>query len=161
MGSEMCIRDRLKVDGRSEVKKDGFYIGGCLFDKVTTSMPIYTDEIFGPVLSIVRVSNYDEALTLVNDHEYGNGTAIFTRDGDTARHFSSNVKVGMVGVNIPIPVPVAMHSFGGWKRSLFGGSSIYGMEGVHFYTQLKTVTSRWPSGIRKGVQFNFESGKDV
>ena len=115
----------LKVDGRSEVKKDGFYIGGCLFDKVTPSMPIYTDEIFGPVLSIVRVSNYDEALTLVNDHEYGNGTAIFTRDGDTARHFSSNVKVGMVGVNIPIPVPVAMHSFGGWKRSLFGGSSIY------------------------------------
>jgi len=151
----------LKVDGRSEVKKDGFYIGGCLFDKVTPNMPIYTDEIFGPVLSIVRVSTYDEALTLVNDHEYGNGTAIFTRDGDTARHFTSHVKVGMVGVNIPIPVPVAMHSFGGWKRSLFGGSSIHGMEGVRFYTQLKTVTSRWPSGIRKGAQFHFESGKDA
>ena len=151
----------LKVDGRSETEKDGFFIGGCLFDKVTSNMSIYTDEIFGPVLSIVRVSSYDEALTLVNDHEYGNGTAIFTRDGDTARHFTSNVKVGMVGVNIPIPVPVAMHSFGGWKRSLFGGSSIHGMEGVRFYTQLKTITSRWPSGIRKGAQFHFKSGKDI
>jgi len=151
----------LKVDGRSETKKEGFFIGGCLFDNVTSDMSIYTDEIFGPVLSVVRVSTYDEALTLVNDHEYGNGTAIFTRDGDTARHFTSNVQVGMVGVNIPIPVPVAMHSFGGWKRSLFGGSSIHGMEGVRFYTQLKTITSRWPSGIRKGAQFHFESGKDV
>ena len=135
----------LKVDGRSETKKEGFFIGGCLFDNVTSDMSIYTDEIFGPVLSVVRVSTYDEALTLVNDHEYGNGTAIFTRDGDTARHFTSNVQVGMVGVNIPIPVPVAMHSFGGWKRSLFGGSSIHGMEGIRFYTQLKTITSRWPS----------------
>ena len=151
----------LKVDGRSETKKEGFFIGGCLFDNVTSDMSIYTDEIFGPVLSVVRVSTYNEALTLVNDHEYGNGTAIFTRDGDTARHFTSNVQVGMVGVNIPIPVPVAMHSFGGWKRSLFGGSSIHGMEGVRFYTQLKTITSRWPSGIRKGAQFHFESGKDV
>jgi len=151
----------LKVDGRSETERDGFFVGGCLFDHVTSDMSIYTDEIFGPVLSVVRVSTYDEALKLVNDHEYGNGTAIFTRDGDTARHFTTNVKVGMVGVNIPIPVPVAMHSFGGWKRSLFGGSSIHGMEGVRFYTQLKTITSRWPSGIRKGAQFNFESGKDV
>ena len=151
----------LKVDGRSETERDGFFVGGCLFDNVTSDMSIYTDEIFGPVLSVVRVSSYDEALKLVNDHEYGNGTAIFTRDGDTARHFTTNVKVGMVGVNIPIPVPVAMHSFGGWKRSLFGGSSIHGMEGVRFYTQLKTITSRWPSGIRKGAQFNFESGKDV
>ena len=151
----------LKVDGRSETEKEGFFIGGCLFDNVTSDMSIYTDEIFGPVLSVVRVSTYDEALKLVNDHEYGNGTAIFTRDGDTARHFTSNVQVGMVGVNIPIPVPVAMHSFGGWKRSLFGGSSIHGMEGVRFYTQLKTITSRWPSGIRKGAQFHFESGKDV
>jgi malonate-semialdehyde dehydrogenase (acetylating)/methylmalonate-semialdehyde dehydrogenase len=151
----------LKVDGRSETKKEGFFVGGCLFDHVTSDMSIYTDEIFGPVLSVVRVSTYDEALALVNDHEYGNGTAIFTRDGDTARHFTSNVKVGMVGVNIPIPVPVAMHSFGGWKRSLFGGSSIHGMEGVRFYTQLKTITSRWPSGIRKGAKFNFESSKDV
>lgn len=152
---------KLKVDGRSETEKEGFFIGGCLFDNVTSDMSIYTDEIFGPVLSVVRVSTYDEALKLVNDHEYGNGTAIFTRDGDTARHFTSNVQVGMVGVNIPIPVPVAMHSFGGWKRSLFGGSSIHGMEGVRFYTQLKTITSRWPSGIRKGAQFHFESGKDV
>ena len=151
----------LKVDGRSETQREGFFIGGCLFDNVTSDMSIYTDEIFGPVLSVVRVSTYDEALKLVNDHEYGNGTAIFTRDGDTARHFTSNVQVGMVGVNIPIPVPVAMHSFGGWKRSLFGGSSIHGMEGVRFYTQLKTITSRWPSGIRKGAQFHFESGKDV
>ena len=132
----------LKVDGRSETEKEGFFIGGCLFDNVTSDMSIYTDEIFGPVLSVVRVSTYDEALALVNDHEYGNGTAIFTRDGDTARHFTSHVQVGMVGVNIPIPVPVAMHSFGGWKRSLFGGSSIHGMEGVRFYTQLKTITSR-------------------
>ncbi len=151
----------LKVDGRSETEKEGFFIGGCLFDNVTSDMSIYTDEIFGPVLSVVRVATYDEAIALVNDHEYGNGTAIFTRDGDTARHFTSNVQVGMVGVNIPIPVPVAMHSFGGWKRSLFGGSSIHGMEGVRFYTQLKTITSRWPSGIRKGAQFHFESGKDV
>ncbi len=151
----------LKVDGRSETEKEGFFIGGCLFDNVTSDMSIYTDEIFGPVLSVVRVSTYDEALALVNDHEYGNGTAIFTRDGDTARHFTSHVQVGMVGVNIPIPVPVAMHSFGGWKRSLFGGSSIHGMEGIRFYTQLKTITSRWPSGIRKGAQFHFESGKDV
>ena len=152
----------LVIDGRDEsAKHDGFFVGGCLFDNVTPDMSIYTDEIFGPVLCVVRVSTYDEALTLVNDHEYGNGTAIFTRDGDTARHFTSHVQVGMVGVNIPIPVPVAMHSFGGWKRSLFGSSSIHGMEGVRFYTQLKTVTSRWPSGIRKGAEFHFSSGKDV
>ena len=152
----------LVVDGRAESEsREGFFVGGCLFDNVSPNMSIYTDEIFGPVLCVVRVSTYDEALRLVNDHEYGNGTAIFTRDGDTARHFSSHVQVGMVGVNVPIPVPVAMHSFGGWKRSLFGGSSIHGMEGVRFYTQLKTVTSRWPSGIRKGAQFHFSSGKDV
>ena len=151
----------LRVDGRSETKRDGFFVGGCLFDNVTSNMSIYTDEIFGPVLSVLRVSSYDEALTLVNDHEFGNGTAIFTRDGDTARHFTSHVKVGMVGVNIPIPVPVAMHSFGGWKRSLFGSSGTHGMEGIRFYTQLKTVTSRWPSGIRKGAEFHFSSGKDV
>lgn len=152
----------LAVDGRAASNEhDGFFVGGCLFDNVTADMSIYTDEIFGPVLCVVRVATYDEALKLVNDHEYGNGTAIFTRDGDTARHFTSHVQVGMVGVNIPIPVPVAMHSFGGWKRSLFGGSSIHGMEGVRFYTQLKTVTSRWPSGIRKGAEFSFSSGKDV
>ena len=153
---------KLVVDGTSVCENSkGFFIGGCLFDEVSPDMSIYTDEIFGPVLCIVRVSTYDEALALVSDHEYGNGTAIFTRDGDTARHFTNHVQVGMVGVNIPIPVPVAMHSFGGWKRSLFGSSSIHGMEGIRFYTQLKTITSRWPSGIRKGAEFHFSSGKDV
>jgi malonate-semialdehyde dehydrogenase (acetylating)/methylmalonate-semialdehyde dehydrogenase len=152
----------LVVDGRQATKqKKGFFIGGCLFDHVKSGMSIYTDEIFGPVLCIVRVNNYIEALKLVNEHKYGNGSTIFTRDGDTARHFTNHVQVGMVGVNIPIPVPVAIHSFGGWKKSLIGGSAIHGMEGVRFYTQLKTVTSRWPSGIRKGTQFHFESGKDV
>jgi malonate-semialdehyde dehydrogenase (acetylating)/methylmalonate-semialdehyde dehydrogenase len=153
---------KLVVDGTSVCENSkGFFIGGCLFDEVSPDMSIYTDEIFGPVLCIVRVSTYDEALALVSDHEYGNGTAIFTRDGDTARHFTNHVQVGMVGVNVPIPVPVAMHSFGGWKRSLFGSSSIHGMEGVRFYTQLKTITSRWPSGIRKGAEFHFSSGKDI
>jgi len=151
----------LKIDGRSEAEKEGYFVGGCVFDKVTPDMSIYTDEIFGPVLSIVRVSSYDEALALIDNHEYGNGATIFTRDGDTARHFAMNVQVGMAGINVPIPVPVAMHSFGGWKRSLFGSTSIHGMEGVRFYTRLKTVTSRWPSGIRKGAQFHFESGKDA
>lgn len=151
----------LKIDGRGEAEKEGYFVGGCVFDKVTPDMSIYTDEIFGPVLSIVRVSSYDEALALIDNHEYGNGATIFTRDGDTARHFAMNVQVGMAGINVPIPVPVAMHSFGGWKRSLFGSTSIHGMEGVRFYTRLKTVTSRWPSGIRKGAQFHFESGKDA
>lgn len=151
----------LKVDGRDEADKDGYFIGGCIFDKVKPSMSIYTDEIFGPVLSIIRVDSYDEALALIDSHEYGNGATIFTRDGDTARHFAMNVQVGMAGINVPIPVPVAMHSFGGWKRSLFGSTSIHGMEGVRFYTRLKTVTTRWPSGIREGAQFHFESGKDA
>ena len=151
----------LVLDGRDQVPKEGFYVGGCIFDDVAKDMSIYTDEIFGPVLSIVRVSTYEEALDLVNEHEYGNGAAVFTRDGDTARHFTMNVEAGMAGVNVPIPVPVAMHSFGGWKRSLFGSSSIHGMEGVRFYTKLKTITSRWPSGIRKGAQFHFEGGKDA
>ena len=152
---------KLVLDGRDHGKKEGFYVGGCIFDQVTDSMSIYTDEIFGPVLSIVRVESYEEALELVNKHEYGNGATVFTRDGDTARHFTMNVEVGMAGVNVPIPVPVAMHSFGGWKRSLFGSSSIHGMEGVRFYTKLKTITSRWPSGIRKGANFHFEGGKDA
>ncbi|HAY40981.1 MAG TPA: methylmalonate-semialdehyde dehydrogenase (CoA acylating) [Gammaproteobacteria bacterium] len=152
---------KLVLDGRDNIPKEGFYVGACIFDKVTKDMSIYTDEIFGPVLSIVRVENYEEALDLVNKHEYGNGAAIFTRDGDTARHFTMNVEAGMAGVNVPIPVPVAMHSFGGWKRSLFGSSSIHGMEGVRFYTKLKTITSRWPSGIRKGAQFHFEGGKNA
>ena len=151
----------LKIDGRGEADREGYFVGGCIFDKVTPEMSIYTDEIFGPVLSIVRVSSYDEALALIDNHEYGNGATIFTRDGDPARHFAMNVQVGMAGINVPIPVPVAMHSFGGWKRSLFGSSSIHGMEGVRFYTRLKTVTTRWPSGIRQGAKFHFESGKDA
>ncbi|MCK5895171.1 MAG: CoA-acylating methylmalonate-semialdehyde dehydrogenase [Cocleimonas sp.] len=151
----------LTIDGRAETQRDGYFVGGCVFDKVTPDMSIYTDEIFGPVLSIVRAKNYDEALALVNEHEYGNGATVFTRDGDTARHFAMNVHVGMAGINVPIPVPVAMHSFGGWKRSLFGTTAIHGMEGVRFYTRLKTVTTRWPSGIRDGAQFHFESGKDA
>ena len=147
---------KLVVDGRDlrlQGYEDGFYLGGCLFDDVTPEMRIYKEEIFGPVLSVVRVPKFDDALRLVNDHEYGNGTAVFTRDGDTARAFMHGVQVGMVGINVPIPVPVAYHSFGGWKRSLFGDHGVYGREGVRFYTKLKTVTSRWPTGIRAGAQF--------
>ena len=147
---------KLVVDGRDlklQGYEDGFYLGGCLFDDVTPDMKIYKEEIFGPVLSVVRVPKFDDALHLINEHEYGNGTAVFTRDGDTARAFMHGVQVGMVGINVPIPVPVAYHSFGGWKRSLFGDHHIYGREGVRFYTKLKTVTSRWPTGIRAGAQF--------
>jgi len=153
----------LVVDGRDislQGYENGYFVGGCLFDRVTKDMSIYTDEIFGPVLSVVRAKNYDEALGLVNDHEYGNGAAIFTRDGDAARNFTSNAKIGMIGVNVPIPVPVAYHSFGGWKRSLFGDHHIHGMEGVRFYTRLKTMTTRWPSGIREGAEFNFKRGSE-
>jgi malonate-semialdehyde dehydrogenase (acetylating)/methylmalonate-semialdehyde dehydrogenase len=143
----------LVVDGREKAlpKGEGFFLGACLFDHVKPEMKIYREEIFGPVLGIVRVNNFETALQMINDHEYGNGTSIFTRDGDTARDFVHRVQVGMVGVNVPIPVPMAFHSFGGWKRSLFGDHSIYGPEGVRFYTRLKTVTSRWPTGIRTGV----------
>jgi len=147
---------KLVVDGRDlrlQGYEDGFYLGGCLFDDVTPDMRIYKEEIFGPVLSVVRVEKFDDALKLVNEHEYGNGTAVFTRDGDTARAFMHGVNAGMVGINVPIPVPVAYHSFGGWKRSLFGDHHIYGPEGVRFYTKLKTVTSRWPTGVRAGAQF--------
>jgi malonate-semialdehyde dehydrogenase (acetylating)/methylmalonate-semialdehyde dehydrogenase len=153
----------LVVDGRGftlQGYENGYFLGGCLFDKVTSDMSIYTDEIFGPVLSVVRANDFETALGLVNDHEYGNGAAIFTRDGDAARNFASRVLSGMVGINVPIPVPVAYHSFGGWKRSLFGDHAVHGMEGVRFYTKLKTITSRWPSGIRTGAQFNFKSGAD-
>jgi malonate-semialdehyde dehydrogenase (acetylating)/methylmalonate-semialdehyde dehydrogenase len=143
----------LVVDGRTAPRPDGFFLGATLFDKVTSSMRIYREEIFGPVLSVVRVPDFEAALTLVNDHEYGNGTAIFTRDGDAARVFSSRVKAGMVGINVPIPVPMAFHSFGGWKRSLFGDHYVHGPEGVRFYTRLKTITERWPTGIRKGAEF--------
>jgi malonate-semialdehyde dehydrogenase (acetylating)/methylmalonate-semialdehyde dehydrogenase len=143
----------LVVDGRSAAvpSGDGFFLNACLFDHVRPEMRIYTEEIFGPVLGIVRVNNFETALELINQHEFGNGTAIFTRDGDTARDFSHRVQAGMVGINVPIPVPMAFHSFGGWKRSLFGDHAVYGPEGVRFYTRIKTVTARWPTGIRKGV----------
>ena len=149
---------RLLVDGRSYMvpgHENGFFIGGCLFDKVTPEMEIYKNEIFGPVLSIVRVPTYEAAMQLVHNNPYGNGIAIFTRDGDTARDFVSKIEVGMVGVNVPIPVPVAFHSFGGWKKSLFGDHDIYGPESINFYTRLKAVTSRWPTGIKEGAKFNF------
>tara|TARA_Y100001970_G_scaffold61926_1_gene79103 strand:- start:32731 stop:34224 length:1494 start_codon:yes stop_codon:yes gene_type:complete len=147
---------KLVVDGRNlklQGYEKGFYMGGCLFDNVKKDMRIYKEEIFGPVLSVVRANDYKEALSLVNDHEFGNGVSIFTRDGDTGRSFSSNAKIGMVGINIPIPVPMAFHSFGGWKRSLFGDQHIHGPEGVRFYTKLKTITSRWPSGIKSDPEF--------
>jgi malonate-semialdehyde dehydrogenase (acetylating) / methylmalonate-semialdehyde dehydrogenase len=152
------------VDGRGlslQGYEDGFFVGGTLLDRVTPDMSVYTDEIFGPVLSVVRQDSYVDAKQLVLDHEYGNGAAIFTRDGDTARDFTQSVNIGMVGVNVPIPVPVAYHSFGGWKSSLFGDHSIHGMEGVRFYTRLKTVTARWPSGIKEGAVFNFHAGSDT
>ncbi|MBK8286998.1 MAG: CoA-acylating methylmalonate-semialdehyde dehydrogenase [Ahniella sp.] len=146
----------LVVDGRDHVvagSEEGFFLGGCLFDHVTADMRIYKEEIFGPVLVIVRARDYEHALQLVNDHEYGNGTAIFTRDGDAAREFTQRVQVGMVGVNVPIPVPSAYHSFGGWKASLFGDQHVYGPEGVRFYTRLKAIAERWPTSIRAGAQF--------
>jgi malonate-semialdehyde dehydrogenase (acetylating)/methylmalonate-semialdehyde dehydrogenase len=146
----------LTVDGRGltlQGYETGFFMGPCLFDRVTPEMSIYKDEIFGPVLSVVRAPDYESALALVNGHEFGNGTAIFTRDGDAARDFTSRAKIGLVGVNVPIPVPMAFHSFGGWKRSLFGDSNMHGSEGVRFFTKLKTVTSRWPSGIRTGAEY--------
>lgn len=152
------------VDGRGislQGYENGFFVGGTLLDKVTKDMSVYKDEIFGPVLSVVRAKTYEEAKGLVIDHEYGNGAAVFTRDGDTARDFVRDVNIGMVGVNVPIPVPVAYHSFGGWKASLFGDHSIHGMEGVRFYTKLKTVTARWPSGVKEGAVFNFSAGSDV
>ena len=122
-------------------------------------MDIYREEIFGPVLSVVRMPDYESALQLVCDNPYGNGTAIFTRDGDTARDFTKRSNIGMVGVNVPIPVPVAYHSFGGWKRSMFGSSNTHGMDGVRFYTRIKTVTARWPSGIRQGADFSIPTLK--
>ena len=146
----------LVVDGRGfslQGYENGYFVGGTLFDRVTTDMTIYKEEIFGPVLSVVRAGTFDEAVKMINDHEYGNGTAIFTRDGDAARAFSDSIEVGMVGVNVPIPVPVAYHSFGGWKRSLFGPLHMHGPDGVRFYTRLKTVTARWPTGIRAGAEF--------
>ena len=147
---------KLIVDGRNiklQGFENGFYIGGCLFDQVKPNMKIYKEEIFGPVLSVVRVKDFDSAVNLINEHEFGNGTSIYTRDGDVGRTYANKIKVGMVGINIPIPVPMAFHSFGGWKRSLFGDQHMHGPEGVRFYTKLKTVTSRWPSGIRSDPEF--------
>ncbi len=146
----------LIVDGRNVSVEDhqkGFFIGGCLFDHVKPDMTIYKEEIFGPVLSIVRVPDFTAAVDLINAHEFGNGVSLFTRDGDSAREFSSRIEVGMIGINVPIPVPMAFHSFGGWKRSLFGDHYAYGPEGVRFYTHLKTITTRWPTGIRQGAEF--------
>jgi len=148
---------KVVVDGRNpqvEGYEDGFFVGGTLIDNVTPEMDSYKAEIFGPVLQVVRVNSMQEAMQLIDDHEYGNGTCIFTRDGEAARYFSDNIQVGMVGINVPLPVPVAYHSFGGWKRSLFGDLHAYGPDAVRFYTKRKTVTQRWPSaGVREGIQF--------
>ncbi|MEC8530618.1 MAG: CoA-acylating methylmalonate-semialdehyde dehydrogenase [Pseudomonadota bacterium] len=152
----------LVVDGRDysiQGYENGFFIGGCLFDNVTPDMRIYKEEIFGPVLSVVRSPDFDMALQIINDHEFGNGVSIFTRDGDAAREFTNRIEVGMVGVNVPIPVPMAFHSFGGWKGSLFGDTHMHGPEGVRFYTRQKAVTSRWPTGIRSGVEFTMPTMK--
>ncbi|MGV2979289.1 CoA-acylating methylmalonate-semialdehyde dehydrogenase [Camelimonas sp. ID_303_24] len=147
---------KLVVDGRDfklQGYENGFYMGGCLFDHVTPDMKIYKEEIFGPVLSVVRAKDYDEALRLPSEHEYGNGVAIFTRDGDAARDFAAKVNVGMVGINVPIPVPIAYYTFGGWKRSGYGDLNQHGPDSIRFYTKTKTVTSRWPSGVKEGAEF--------
>lgn len=149
-GAKLVVDGRgLKVAGHEQ----GFFLGASLFDHVKPTMSIYKEEIFGPVLAIVRVASFEEALQLVNDHEFGNGCAIFTRDGDSAREFAHRVQIGMVGVNVPIPVPMAFHSFGGWKASLFGDHHMHGPEGVRFYTRAKAITQRWPTGIRAGAEF--------
>ncbi|RRJ82277.1 CoA-acylating methylmalonate-semialdehyde dehydrogenase [Aestuariirhabdus litorea] len=154
-GAEVVVDGRHpEVEGHAE----GFFVGGTLIDRVTPEMVSYKEEIFGPVLQVVRVKTMEEAMQLINDHEYGNGTCIFTRDGEAARYFSDHIEVGMVGINVPLPVPVAYHSFGGWKRSLFGDLHAYGPDAVRFYTKRKTITQRWPSaGVREGVQFAFPS----
>jgi malonate-semialdehyde dehydrogenase (acetylating)/methylmalonate-semialdehyde dehydrogenase len=164
IGQGVAAGAELVIDGRERASDDtqfgdadlsgGFFAGPTLFDHVRPDMSIYTDEIFGPVLCIVRAEDYDEALRLPSEHEYGNGVAIFTRDGDTARDFTSRVQVGMVGVNVPIPVPVAYHTFGGWKRSGFGDLNQHGTASITFYTKVKTVTQRWPSGIKDGAEFH-------
>ena len=146
----------LILDGRNcniQGYEKGFFIGPTLFDNVTDQMTLYKEEIFGPVLSIVRAKDYNQAINLVNQHQFGNGTSIYTSDGEVSRHFTTFSKIGMVGINVPIPVPMAFHSFGGWKDSLFGSHSIHGTEGVNFYTKLKTITSRWPKSIQSGPEF--------
>ena len=153
----------LVIDGRDlvvEGHEDGYFLGPCLFDKVQQDMRIYQEEIFGPVLCLVRAESEEKAMQLIDDHEYGNGTCIFTRDGEAARYFADNIKVGMDGINVPLPVPVACHSFGGWKRSLFGDLYAYGPDSVRFYTRRKTITQRWPSGgVRDKAQFTFPSNQ--
>ena len=147
---------KLLLDGRNlkiQGYENGYFVGPTLFDSVTENMTIYKSEIFGPVLSVVRVNNYETALKLVNNHEYGNGTSIYTSDGEVSRHFTTNTKIGMVGINVPIPVPMAFHSFGGWKNSLYGTNSMHGNEGINFYTKLKTTTARWPKSINSGPEF--------
>jgi malonate-semialdehyde dehydrogenase (acetylating)/methylmalonate-semialdehyde dehydrogenase len=151
---------KLIVDGRDfslQGYEDGFFVGPHLFDRVTPEMDIYKKEIFGPVLSTVRAGSYEEAISLAMDHEYGNGTAIFTRDGDAARDFANRINIGMVGINVPIPVPLAYHTFGGWKKSVFGDLNQHGPDAFKFYTRTKTITSRWPSGIKEGGEFNFKA----
>ena len=154
---------RLLVDGRDlkvSGQEGGYFLGPCLFDHVKPGMKIYQEEIFGPVLGVVRVNTLQDAMDLIDAHEYGNGTCIFTRDGEAARYFTDNIQVGMVGVNVALPVPVAYHSFGGWKRSLFGDLSAYGPDAVRFYTKRKTITQRWPtSGVREGAMFSFPSSR--
>ncbi len=149
-GAELIVDGR---DFKMQGYESGFYMGGCLFDRVMEDMKIYKEEIFGPVLSVVRAETYEDGIRLANDHEYGNGVAIFTQDGDAARDFSSRIEVGMVGINVPIPVPVAYHTFGGWKRSVFGDLNQHGPDSIRFYTRTKTMTSRWPSGIKDGASF--------
>ena len=147
---------KLVLDGRNyniQGYEDGYFVGPTLFDNVSKDMTIYKDEIFGPVLSVIRAKNYKEALELINEHKFGNGTSIYTSNGDIARHFTTHSHIGMVGVNVPIPVPMAFHSFGGWKQSLFGDHSMHGIEGIRFYTKLKTVTTRWPKSIQSGPEF--------
>jgi malonate-semialdehyde dehydrogenase (acetylating)/methylmalonate-semialdehyde dehydrogenase len=153
---------KLLVDGRGlKVDKHdkGFFVGGCLFDHVTPEMTVYQEEIFGPVLCVVRVPDFAAAIDLINAHEFGNGVALFTSDGNTAREFSRRVEVGMVGINVPIPVPMAWHSFGGWKRSMFGDTHAYGEEGIKFYTRYKSVMQRWPASIEKGAEFTMPTSK--
>lgn len=154
-GAELAVDGRdLEIPGH----EDGYFLGGCLFDRVKPEMSIYRDEIFGPVLSIVRAQSLEEAMALVDTHEYGNGACIFTRDGEAARYFADRIKIGMVGVNVPLPVPVAYHSFGGWKRSLFGDLAAYGPDGVRFYTRRKTISQRWPTGgVREQAKYAFPS----
>ncbi len=155
-GAELVVDGRdIRVPGHEE----GFFLGGCVFDRVRPSMRIYQEEIFGPVLVVLRADTLDDALGLVNGHEFGNGTAIFTADGRAARRFTHGVEAGMVGINVPIPVPMAFHSFGGWKRSLFGSLHVHGPDGVRFYTRLKTVTARWPDQGPVSAEFTMPTMK--